>query len=106
MWAPPSVFRREGFHVFLSTTHHRHRNHTAVSDAKYCMFVDMANMMIHGTSELEVGKRVIYLLVKDAQDCKRDVANGYQYKNSLHLEHDEMQCKTEVTNTSRTQFSL
>ena len=48
--------RREDFHVYTSTTHHRHRNHTAVSDAKYCMFVDMANMMIHGTSELEVGK--------------------------------------------------
>ena len=29
---------------------------------------------------------------------------GYQYKNSMHLEHDEMQCKTEVTNTFRTEF--
>ena len=50
--------RREGFHVYLSTTHHRHRNHsTAVSDAKYSMFVDMADITIHGTSELEVGKK-------------------------------------------------
>ena len=30
---------------------------------------------------------------------------GYQYKNSMHLEHDEMQCKTEVTNTLRTRLS-
>ena len=49
--------KREDFHVYSSTTHHRHRNHTAVSGAKYCMSVDMANMMIHGTSELEVGKK-------------------------------------------------
>ena len=41
----------------FSTSHHRHRNHTAVSDAKYCMFVDIADMMIHGTSDLEVGKK-------------------------------------------------
>ena len=61
-----------------STTHHRHRNHTAVSGAKYCMSVDMANMMIHGTSELEVEKKVIYPLVKKTPDCEKNDSNGYQ----------------------------
>ena len=60
--------RREGFHAHSSTTSRKHRNHTAVSDAKYCMSVDMANVMIDATSELEVVKTVIYLLVSDAQD--------------------------------------
>ena len=41
-----------------SATHHRHGNHTAVSGAKYYMSEDMANMMIHGTSEVEVGKKI------------------------------------------------
>ena len=76
-----------------------------MSDAKYCTFVDIADMMIHGTSDLEVGKKVIYRLVKDAQDCKKDISNGYQYENSMHLEHDDIQCRTEVTNTLRTRFS-
>ena len=51
-----------------------------MSEAKYCMSVDMANMMIHGTSELEVkrGKRVIYPLVMDAPDCRKDVWKGYE----------------------------
>ena len=76
-----------------------------MSDAKYCMFVDMADVTIHGTSELEVGKKLIYRLIKDAQDCQKDVSNGYQYENSTHLEHDDAQCKTEVTNARRTRFS-
>ena len=50
-------------------------------------------------------KRVICPLVKDAQDCQKDVSNGYQYENSTHLEHDDAQCKTEVTNARRTRFS-
>ena len=33
-----------------------HRSHTAVSDAKYCISGDMANVMIDGVSELEMGK--------------------------------------------------
>ena len=33
-----------------------HRSHTAVSDAKYCISGDMANVMIDGLSELEMGK--------------------------------------------------
>ena len=33
-----------------------HRSHTAVSDAKYCISGDMANVMIDGASELEMGK--------------------------------------------------
>ena len=41
-------------------------------------------------------------MVRDAQDCKKDVSNGYQYKRSMHLKHDEGHCKTEVTNTLRT----
>ena len=32
------------------------RSHTAVSDAKYCISGDMANVMIDGASELEMGK--------------------------------------------------
>ena len=40
-----------------STIHHKHRNHTAVSEAKHYMSVDIANMMSHGTSELEVKKK-------------------------------------------------
>ena len=69
------------------------------------MCVDMANMMIHGTSELEVAKKVICLLVMDAQDYKKDASNGYQSKQSKRLQHDEVQCKTEETNTSRTELS-
>ena len=69
---------RKDFHVYSSTTRHRHRNHTAVSEAKYCISVDMANVMIDGTSEVEMGKTVTYLLVRDAQDCKKDVSNRYQ----------------------------
>ena len=75
-----------------------------MSNAEYCVSVDMANVMIHGTSELEVGKKVIYPLVRDAQDYKKDASNGYQYKTSRYLEHDEMHCKTEETNTPRTEF--
>ena len=47
---------RQVFHVYWSKTRHRHRNDSAVSDAKYRMFFDMASVRIHGTSELEVGK--------------------------------------------------
>ena len=97
--------RREDSHVYSSTAHPRHRNHTAVSAANYCMFVDMTNMIIHGTSELSVVKKIIYPLVRDAQGCKKDVSNGHQYENSKHLEYDEMQCKTEVTKTLRTGLS-
>ena len=32
------------------------RSHTAVSDAKYCISGDMANVMIDGASELQMGK--------------------------------------------------
>ena len=46
--------------------------------------------------------KLIYASVKDAQDCKKDVSNGYQYKRSMHLKQHERQCKTEVTNTFRT----
>ena len=69
------------------------------------MSEDMANMMmIHGTWELKWGKRVIYPSVRETADCKKDVSNEYRHKKSTHLEHDEMQCKTEVTNTLRTEF--
>ena len=79
-WPPRSMSRLEGFHVFLSTTHHRHRSHTGVGDAKCCMFVDMASMMIHCTSELEEERKIkIYPLAKDAQDCKKDISKGYQF---------------------------
>ena len=53
-------------------------------------------------THLKWEKKVIYPLVRDAQACKKHISNGYQYKNSMHLEQDEMQCKTEVTNTLRT----
>ena len=55
-----------------------HRSHTAVSDAKYCISGDMANVMMDGASELEMGKTITYPLLCEAQDCKKDVSNGYQ----------------------------
>ena len=58
----------------------------------------MANVMIDGTSEVETEKTVIYLLVSDAQDCKKDVSNEYQYKDSKHLKQDELQRKTKEAN--------
>ena len=61
-------------------------------------------MMIHGTLKLEAEKKIIYALIRDAPDCKKDVSTGYQYKTSTHLDHDEMQCETEVTNTLRAQL--
>ena len=65
-------------------------------------------MMSLGASKLEVEKkrRLIYPLVTEPQTAsKRDVSNEYQEQKSKHFEHDEMQCKTEVTNTLRTEFS-
>ena len=56
-----------------------HRSHTAVSDAKYCISGDMANVMIDGASELEMGETMTYPLGSEAQDCKKDVSNGDQY---------------------------
>ena len=55
-----------------STTQHRHRNHTAVSGAKYYMSEDVASMMMLGTSELEVEKkrRVVYPLVRGPQTAR------------------------------------
>ena len=51
-----------------------------MSDAKCCMFVDMASMMIQCTSESEEERKIkIYPLAKDAQDCKKDISNGYQF---------------------------
>ena len=47
-------------------------------------------------------KKVIYPLVRGAEACKKDTSSGYQYRNSMHVELGEMQCKTEVTNTLRT----
>ena len=55
-------------------------------------------------TDLKWQKKVVYPLVRDAQACKKDISNGYQYKKSKHLELDEMQCKTKVTNTLRTHF--
>ena len=49
-------------------------------------------------------KKVIYPLSRDAQACKKDVSNGYQYKNWKHFKRDGMQCKTQVTNTNRTEL--
>ena len=51
-------------------------------------------------------KKVIYPLAKDAQVCKKDVSTGHQYKNRKHLEHDRMQCETDVTNTWDSIFKL
>ena len=73
--------------------------------AKCCASMDMADTMIHGMSELEVGEKVIYPVVSDAQDCEKDVSSGYQHKNSRHLKQDAMQCKAQVTNTLRIKFS-
>ena len=64
----------------------------------------MLTIVIIHLEQPVVTSKVIYPLVRNAQDCKEDVSNGHQYKNSKHLEHDEMQCKTEVTNTLRTEF--
>ena len=76
-----------------------------MSEAKYCMSVDMADMRINGTAEVvEVGKKKIYPLVRDAQACKKDVSNEYQHENPKHSARDEMTCKTEVKKTLRTKF--
>ena len=56
-------------------------------------------------TDLKWQKKVIYPLVKDAQDCKKDVSNGYQYENSKDLKQDELQCKTKEANTLRTELS-
>ena len=101
-WVPPSMSKREDFHVYSSTTHHRHRNHAAVWETPSiaCLWTWLIwGFMAHRKWKL------IYASVKDAQDCKKDVSNGYQYKRSMHWKHDERQCKTEVTNTLRIRLS-
>ena len=69
------------------------------------MSVDMADTMIHGMSELEVGEKVNYPVVSDTQDCEKDVSNGYQHKKSEHLKQDETQCKTEEATILRIKLS-
>ena len=53
-------------------------------------------------TDLKWQKKVIYRLVTDAQTSRMDT----NVKDSPHLKHDDIQCKPQVTNTSRTEFSL
>ena len=59
----------------------------------------------HSAHGLEVGKESN---LPFGQGCpslqEKTVSNGYQYKSSDDLEHDEVQCKTEETNTLGTKF--
>ena len=103
---PPSMSRRKDFHVYSSTTRRRHRNHTAESDAKYCISVDMAKVMLDGTSELEGGKNCDLPFGKRCPRLQKRCLTWIPvFRNSMHLELDEMQSKAEVTNTSRIKFS-
>ena len=83
-----------------------HRSHTAVSDAKYCMSGDMVNVMIDGTSELEMGKNNnLPFGLRGARLQERCLEWIPRFRTSMHLEFDEMQCKAEVTNTRRIKLS-
>ena len=53
---------------------------------------------------LEVLKKGNLPVGQGCQSLPERCLEGYQYKNSMHLEHDEMQCKTEMTNTLRPNF--
>ena len=59
----------------------------------------------HSAHGLEVGKESNLPLGQGCPSLQgRKVSNGYQCKNSEDLEHDEVQCKTEETNTLGTKF--
>ena len=58
----------------------------------------------HSTHGVEVRKESNLPVGQGCPSLPERCLEGYQYKNSMHLEHDEMQCKTEVTNTLRTKF--
>ena len=62
--------------------------------------------MIHGTSELEVGKKSNLPFGQG----KRSLQERYlewitRFKTSMHMEFAELQCKAEVTNTRRIELS-
>ena len=58
----------------------------------------------HSTHGVEVRKESNLPVGQGCPSLPERCLEGYQYKNSMHLEHDEMQCKTEVTNTLRPNF--
>ena len=83
-----------------------HRGHTAASDAKYGISGDMANVMIDGASELEMGKNNnLPFGLRGARLQERCLEWIPRFRTSMHLEFDEMQCKAEVTNTRRIKLS-
>ena len=83
-----------------------HRGHTAASDAKYGISGDMANVMIDGASELEMGKKNnLPFGLRGARLQERCLEWISRFRTSMHLEFDEMQCKAEVTNTRRIKLS-
>ena len=59
----------------------------------------------HSAHGLEVRKESNLPVGQRCPNPPEKCFEGYQYKNSMHLEHDDMQCKTAVTNTLRTKFS-
>ena len=72
------------------------------------MSEDKANMTIQGTLELEVGKKSN---LPFGQGCPSLQERRLEWtitnvKDSPHLKHDDIRCTIEVTNTSRTEFSL
>ena len=83
-----------------------HRGHTAASDAKYDISGDMANVMIDGASELEMGRNNnLPFDLRGARLQERCLEWTPRSRTPMKLEFDEKQCKAEVTNTRRIKLS-